>query len=95
VIVLVLTCANKKCHKQFKRKASNQIYCSSECCKVVTSENLKRKYRLEKERKSGTTRICASCPTKLSKYNVDTECLVCVKKYTPEKRQKLKELLWS
>jgi len=88
-----LVCANKKCRKPFLRKASNQIYCSSDCCKIVTNENIKEKYRLDKERKAGKKRICKYCPTRLSKYNPDVYCISCSGKYTEDKRQELKKIL--
>jgi len=89
----MLVCSNSKCHNRFVKKAPNQIYCSSECCKVVTSEKLKEKYRLDKERKSGKKRICNNCTTLLSKSNPLTLCSICDSLYTVDKKRKLKEAL--
>lgn len=71
-----MICANQSCKKEFVPGTHNQIYCSSECCKIVTNENIKRKYHERKARLNGSERYC-SCGTRLSRYNKYDLCSAC------------------
>jgi hypothetical protein len=71
-----MICANPTCKKDFTPATHNQIYCSSDCCKIVTNENIKRKYHERKARLNGSERYC-KCGTKLSRYNKWDTCAAC------------------
>jgi hypothetical protein len=73
-----MTCANPTCLRPFIQKTHNQKYCSSECCKVVTNEDIKRKYHEKRARLKGLVRYCANgCGTVLSRYNKYDTCAYC------------------
>lgn len=78
VTELEAICRNPKCQKPFIKRKSNQIYCSDDCCTVVTNARLMRRYHENKARLAGQERYCEECSeTKLSRYNEDTVCNLC------------------
>lgn len=72
-------CANPECGSGFKPAAHNAIYCSDECRKLITNQNVLNKYyenKEQKERIRTEKRICGNdgCSTILSIYNDEAIC---------------------
>ena len=89
-----MICANPNCNKHFDPKTHNQKYCSSECCKIVTNEDIKRKYHEKRARLKGAARSCRNgCGTALSRYNKYDQCSYCDAIQLEQERYQLKGLL--
>lgn len=73
-----MKCANGTCNNEFEKKTHNNIYCSSECCKIATNRKIMERYHKRKALK-GTPQSCSSshCDSTLSKYNKSGLCSVC------------------
>jgi hypothetical protein len=73
-----MICANPACNKAYQKNTHNQKYCSPECCKIVTNEDIKRKYHEKRARLKGLVRYCSNgCGTVLSRYNKYDVCAYC------------------
>jgi len=71
-------CANEECNKEFKPKAHNAIYHSSECRRIVTNKRILAKYYEGKKRRiPGQNCITPGCITILSIYNEEDICEPC------------------
>lgn len=79
-------CGN--CGEPFESKKHNMIYCSAECCRIVTNGNIVKKYH-EKKNKKLTNRTCQSCNTVLSRYNPEDNCYICIAKTEAEANKNL------
>ena len=89
-----MICANPTCTNEFVQKTHNQKYCSSECCKVVTNEDIKRKYHEKRARLKGLVRFCArGCGTQLSRYNKYDTCGMCDSREIKSAQSNLKGIL--
>lgn len=76
-----MICSNKECLSEFSPKTHNQIYCSDECCKVVTNKKIMDRYYAKKARRNGTDRRCSECGKDLlSRYSDNEICSLCVEK---------------
>lgn len=80
-------CANEQCSNLFEVRKINMIYCSNECCRVVSNARLIAKYHAKKKKVG--FRTCAQCGFRLSRYNNNTECHACIKKKENQDRIKL------
>ena len=71
-------CKNQECLKEFRPGAHNQIYCSSECCKIVTDKKIMERY-YEKKALGAAKRVCKTygCAIVLSRYNKTKICNKC------------------
>lgn len=71
-------CAREECATSFTKSVHNQIYCSPECCKIVTNKRLVEQYH-ERKNTSGKGRVCnrKDCSTILSRYNKELICELC------------------
>lgn len=69
-------CANDECGNLFTPKVHNAIYCSAECRKIVTNQNVLDRYYEKKELRSNKKRVCKmpDCKTILSIYNKEVIC---------------------
>lgn len=81
-------CKNIECQIKFSKKKANQIYCSDNCCQIVTNRRSMVKYHANKARLAGVERFC-DCGTKLSRYNEDEVCNLCKARAKAEKRNEL------
>jgi len=74
-------CSNSECKKKFQAKVYNAIYCSQECRRIVTNQNLLKNY-YEKKKNKNKKRICKTknCTTILSSYNKENICELCKQK---------------
>lgn len=94
VIRVEAVCKNTECTKAFTKKKSNQIYCSDECCQIVTNKRLMVKYHENRARLAGKERICSECEeTKLSRYNASTVCNLCKARQRTLARNELLEMI--
>ena len=73
-----MICQNDGCRAQFYPSAHNQKYCSSECLRDATNRRVREKYKDDKDRLRGKDRRCRGCGSKLSRYNANSECSLCV-----------------
>lgn len=76
----MINCFNNTCNKEFTPKTHNQKYCSDECCRISTNRKIMEKYYEKKAIKNGAKRLCAKCKARLSRYNIEPVCNLCVKK---------------
>lgn len=90
-----MKCAYEECGKEFTPKTHNMKYCSDECCRIATNENLKQKYYKKKARLNGEERICNTlgCGGKLVMYNESDTCSLCKAKEEAKKRKALIEMV--
>lgn len=65
------------CNIEFEARRSNQIYCTSECCKKSTNQKVINRYHENKKRLEGAERLCEKCDSKLSRYNSNKLCYIC------------------
>lgn len=73
-----IKCARDECTETFAKKKHNQIYHSSECCRIATNQRIMDEYYYKKDQKAGKTRYCIECTeTKLSRYNDTKICSSC------------------
>jgi hypothetical protein len=86
-------CANEACEKAFTPNKHNQIYCSSECCRVATNRRLLLRYYEKKARLQGKKRYCKRCGLHLSRYNDQKLCSACQQVDQVNKRNALKRLV--
>jgi hypothetical protein len=80
-------CANDQCPNTFEVRKVNMIYCSSECCRVVSNARLIARYHAKKKKVG--FRACTQCSQKLSRYNANTECYACLRKKENQSRTRL------
>lgn len=67
------------CDTAFETSVSYQIYCSPECREHATKEKIAKRYSIKKRnQKKYKNRICKSCGSKLSVYNDEQICNVCI-----------------
>jgi hypothetical protein len=88
-------CANPDCGIAFVKKASNAIYCSSDCRTTIMNKRILARYHERKNRlKNNEKRYCAgkSCDNILSRYNTDRICELCKEKRLDDR---LKRWGWS
>ncbi len=64
-------------------------YCSNECCRKATNAKLVAKYHENKALKNRINRLCIDCSVKLSRYNDNERCYICISKIEKENRIKL------
>ncbi len=92
-----MICAYDKCQgvKEFTPKTHNQKYCSDECCRIATNEQLKEKYYNNKARLAGKKRICKTpkCGSILSRYNEGMICSKCIAAQEAKKKQDLIDMV--
>lgn len=83
-------CDNDECGTQYKKRTSNQRYCSEPCQKKITNQNLKKKYHETRARIKGQLRYCEECnETRLNRYNESNVCNPCRAKKRRERREDL------
>lgn len=72
-------CANPNCAIEFEPQVHNAIYCSVDCRKIITNQNVLDRYYERKERRSSKKRVCKNtgCTTILSRYNDENICEPC------------------
>ena len=70
-------CAREDCTLTFVKNKHNQKYCSPECCRIATNANIMKKYYENRDRLRGAIRECASCGSRLSRYNSTEYCSAC------------------
>lgn len=87
-----MICKNTECGREYQKQTHNQIYCSSECCRIATNKRIKEKYHENKARLSGKDRHC-SCGIKLSRYNKSNKCSACETKNVLETKNEIKRYL--
>jgi hypothetical protein len=69
----------KWCDNSFQTAISYQIYCSPECREGATKEKIAEKYAIKRRKKLQLKdRRCNACGSKLSAYNDDTLCQLCL-----------------
>ena len=90
-----IICARVECAKPFKKATHNQKYCSNECCRIETNKNIMKKYHERNAIKRGKKRVCKTCGTNLSRYNVDDNCSSCKAKTRKENIGEASRLLAS
>ena len=67
------------CNNSFTTKISYQIYCSVPCRDEAAREKIADRYAITRRQKRvGKERNCKSCGAKLSVYNDEVLCDVCV-----------------
>jgi hypothetical protein len=67
------------CDNTFETSISYQIYCSTTCRSFATKEKIAARYLLtRRSKRAGKERSCKSCGSKLSIYNDDVLCQICV-----------------
>ena len=67
------------CDKEFEKKSTKQIYCSTECRQEASKQKILERYHIEKRKKrKGKIRLCAGgCGVLLSIYNDSGICSNC------------------
>ncbi len=88
-----MICSREDCKKQFNPKTHNQKYCSDECCRIATNKRIMEKYYEKKAIKSGKSRGCKSCGSKLSRYNYTSICGICESRKDSEEKINLLEMI--
>lgn len=90
-----MICAYEECENEFVPKTHNQKYCCDECCRTATNIKIKQKYRENKDRLSGKTRICVTkgCNNRLSRYNESKLCSSCESDRIKKERQFVLDML--
>jgi hypothetical protein len=90
-----MICSYDNCNNEFTPKTHNQKYCSDECCRIATNENIKKAYYEKKARLSGKKRVCKSkdCESILSRYNDSNICEKCVSAKKEKQRKELLEMI--
>ena len=67
------------CDTSFDPNVKYQIYCSPECRDFATKEKIAEKYAISRRNKMmGKDRRCKACSARLSAYNDDVLCQVCL-----------------
>jgi hypothetical protein len=67
------------CDTNFETDISYQIYCSSECREFATKEKIAERYVIaRRNRRVNQIRVCKSCGGRLSAYNDEIICGLCV-----------------
>lgn len=67
------------CDTSFDPNVKYQIYCSAECRDAATKEKIAERYAISRRNKMiGKDRKCKACNAKLSAYNDDVLCQVCL-----------------
>lgn len=88
-----ITCENNGCDVVFAKKTHNQRYHDDECCRLATNAKIMQKYYQRRAQKLGLARNCASCSSKLSRYNSDTICNSCKLNREVERNQSVLSML--
>lgn len=92
----LVECAGRDCKEMFRKRASNQLYHNSECCRIETNRKIMEKYYATKDRKAGKPRLCSQCgKTKLSRYNEFDVCNACMLKAEEASKTDIIEFLTS
>lgn len=66
------------CQNVFVKRTHNQKYCCPECTRIQTNANVMQEYYDDKDRRSGTRRVCSECKfTVLSATNPGSICGSC------------------
>ncbi len=69
----------KWCDKNFDSNISYQIYCSEQCREEATKEKIAQRYiQSRRQKRKGKNRLCKQCGEKLSIYNDEPLCNLCV-----------------
>ena len=93
------TCARNGCEQQYTKKTHNQKYCSDECCRIATNAKIMERYYENKRLRSGAVRLCKTCNSKLSRYNMLSQCSICeAKKITDQNilvLQQTSTIIWD
>lgn len=76
-IGLTVNCARKECGMEFIKVTHNQKYCTNECCRIETNRKIMEQYHERAAIKRGKKRVCKSCETSLSRYNINDFCGAC------------------
>jgi hypothetical protein len=67
------------CDNHFETKISYQIYCSVGCRELATREKIAERYAIIRRKKlQENPKKCNSCGGKLSAYNNEKLCQVCI-----------------
>jgi uncharacterized protein YmfQ (DUF2313 family) len=68
------------CSNDFKPSVNYQIYCSVECREKATKEKISERYQINRRKsRSKKVRSCSGgCETKISIYNENGFCNVCM-----------------
>jgi hypothetical protein len=67
------------CDSQFEPNVKYQIYCSTDCRESATKEKIAQRYAItRRNRLIGKDRVCKSCKTRLSAYNDEDLCQICL-----------------
>ena len=67
------------CDAQFEPNVKYQIYCSADCRDLATKEKIAQRYAItRRNRMINRERLCKGCDTRLSAYNDEDLCQVCL-----------------
>jgi hypothetical protein len=92
----MLVCEREGCDNQYEKNTHNQKYCSRECLREASNAEIMKRYHERKSRRAkGSTRTCANCTARLSRYNDGILCFSCGEKKETQSNETLAYILMN